>query len=294
MKNETPGINDYLLGTLEALSNEFYKAGLPLIIGGGFSLYLRSVFLAKRRSPRYPLLLSQRPTKDIDVFLTNEIIINPGKAESIKEILRNLGFSIKTEFFQYIKEIEIQGIPREIIIDLLAQPVSSQDLDKVVIKPPRIKPKGVERFHAFFHREAEVINFGLIAISENEPDSKRFNFTNIYLTSVMSFIILKLFAFSDRILDEKKDFGRHHAYDIFASILDMSENDWKSAAQQIEHQSNSQILSEAKLLIMQFFSAEDQLGIIRIRENVQFRSNRTNYNPVIPIFIADLKELFQI
>ncbi|MCC6549623.1 MAG: hypothetical protein IT279_06095 [Ignavibacteriaceae bacterium] len=179
-------------------------------------------------------------------------------------------------------------------MDLLSQPVGSKDLEKVVIKPPRIKPKGVEKFHAFYHREAEIINFGLISVSEKVPDALRGIFPNVFLPSAMSYIILKLFAFRDRIQDEKKDYGRHHAYDIFASILDMDEDDWKTAARQSELQKDSQILKEAKMLAGQYFSAPDQLGIIRIRENVQFRSNRTIYDPVIPIFITDLKELFQV
>lgn len=294
MQHNTPGINDFLLSTLRELGSEFHKAGLPLILGGGFSLYLRSGFLKKNRSPRYPHLQNQRPTKDIDIFLTSDIIINPVKAENIKTILNRQGFTVKTEYFQFIKSTSIDGISKEIIVDLLSQPVSSEDLEKVVIKPPRIKPKGVEKFHAFFHPEAEIINFNLRSVSEYVSDETRADFTNIFLPSSMSFIVLKLFAFRDRIQDEKKDFGRHHAYDIFASILDMDEDDWKSAARQLQKQNDFKIIKEAKLLVGEYFSEQEQSGIIRIRENVIYRTNRALLDPVMPLFIADLRDMFQV
>lgn len=294
MKHETTDTNNHLLRTLIELGHEFKNAGIPLILGGGFSLYLRSEFSNKKRSARYPHLQSQRPTKDIDIFLTSDIIISPVKAEHIKAILSRLGFTVKTEYFQYIKSTMIDGISREIIVDLLSQPVGPEDLEKVVIKPPRIKPIGVEKFHAFFHREAEIINFDLRSVSNYVSDALSGDFNNIFLPSSMSFIVLKLFAFRDRIQDEKKDFGRHHAYDIFATVLDMDENDWKTAALQSEFQKDSQILKEARLLAAQYFSAQDSLGIIRIRENVQFRYNRAIYDPVIPMVINDLREMFRV
>lgn len=57
-------------------------------------------------------------------------------------------------------------------------------------------------------------------------------FQNVFLLSSFSFIVLKLHAFKDRINDDKKDFGRYHAYDIFSSIIEMDDIDWIAAQSQ--------------------------------------------------------------
>ena len=265
-----------------------------MIVGGGFSLYLKTRFLKKSRSPRYTSQPFIRSTKDIDVFLTSEIIIDPVAIENIKSVLFRLDFKVKTEYFQYIKEIQFGDEKKEVLLDLLSQPVQVNDLDKVKIKRPRIKPIDVEEFHAFYHEEAEVINKNLIKLEGLVDSSLKNKFKNVYLLSAFSFIILKLHAFRDRINDEKKDYGRYHAYDIFSSIIEMDENDWKVSKSQFELFKMSSAVSEAIRLINKFFSTELFMGIIRLKENQLYKRNQNEYDSYLKSFIEDIKELFQI
>jgi tRNA A37 N6-isopentenylltransferase MiaA len=46
--------SDHLISALIELANLLETHKIPLIIGGGFSLYLRSFLIHKVRSPRYP------------------------------------------------------------------------------------------------------------------------------------------------------------------------------------------------------------------------------------------------
>ena len=80
--NSYPG-NDLILAALTMLASEFKKAGIPLIVGGGFSQYIKAHLFEKARSPRYEKQLLQRSTKDIDIFLTSEIITNSELIEKI-------------------------------------------------------------------------------------------------------------------------------------------------------------------------------------------------------------------
>jgi len=98
--------SDFLLETLSSIASEFEKHNIPTIVGGGFSLYIKSRFLKKERSSRYPNQTFMRSTKDIDIFLTSELIIDPIAVENIKSVLTNLNFEVKTKYFQYKKEIK--------------------------------------------------------------------------------------------------------------------------------------------------------------------------------------------
>ncbi len=43
--------SDFLLDTLTSIASEFEKHNIPTIVGGGFSLYLKSRFLEKKEVP---------------------------------------------------------------------------------------------------------------------------------------------------------------------------------------------------------------------------------------------------
>ena len=49
------------------------------------------------------------------------------------------------------------------------------------------------------------------------------------IPAAFNFLILKLHAFEDRKEDVESDLGRHHAYDIFATIIRVTEQNWKNA-----------------------------------------------------------------
>lgn len=289
-KSELDG-SDFLLETLSSLAKEFDKIKVPLILGGGLSMYIKIRFMKKKRSPRYQRLPFQRSTKDIDIFLTSDIIVNPVMITNIKSVISYLGFNVKTEYFQFIKEIKFEGSKKEVILDLLSQPVTLRELEKVKVSDTRIRPKDVKEFHAFHHKEAEIINTNLIKVEDFVDRSLTNLFQNVFLLSSFSFIVLKLHAFKDRINDDKKDFGRYHAYDIFSAIIEMDDIDWEAAqAQYISYESNPVII-ESKKIIRDFFSNMNSMGIIRLKENQLYARDREEYDKYINSFIEDLNEL---
>lgn len=80
-KNFSPDQNDYLLKALFELAKELSSFNVPLIIGGGLSLYIRTTYFHKVRSPRYPKQTEQRVTKDMDIFLSSDIIVDSAKVQ---------------------------------------------------------------------------------------------------------------------------------------------------------------------------------------------------------------------
>lgn len=279
---------DTLIDALIELAKLLEGKGIPLIVGGGLSLYIRTIFLTKKRSPRYPKKVLQRSTKDIDIFLTSDIIINPEKIMIIRDSLEVLGYKPKTRFFQFINEKE-NG--KDVVIDILSAPPNPKDIEKTKISKPRIKPKGIERFHAYLVQEAIGLSIGIINVREVTNEIK---FSNIYLPSSFIYIILKLHAFRDRISDDSKDNGRHHAYDIFATVTDMDQADWDNAKEHYNKEFNSDYVKTSQKIIKEYFSDVTQMGIIRLKENELYDRNKDEFINYISDFIRDLKELLGI
>lgn len=292
--NNTQIENDHLISAIIELANHLQKHDIPLIIGGGLSLYLRSFLLHKIRSPRYPKRVVQRSTKDIDIFLTSDLIVDTEKIEILRDSLTALDYKPKTKYFQFTKKIAFGDTTREITIDILSAPPNDKDALKTKIRIPRIKPADVNNFHAYLVNEAQGINFGPIPVENISALSGETKISNIFIPSGFNYVILKLHAFRDRVEDESVDFGRHHAYDIFAIITDMDKNDWETASVHFQSEIESDYIKSSINIINEFFISPTSLGIIRIQENELFKKYSSEFSTYLPDFISDLKLLFGI
>lgn len=285
--------NDSLIAPLIELAKELEKSNVPLILGGGLSLYLRTVLLNKKHSPRFPKRIVQRSTKDIDIFLTSDLIADAEKVSLIRNALNSLGYKPVTKYFQFSKNISAGG-NREIVIDILSAPPSDKDIEKIKTKGIRIKPEGIENFHAYLVKEAKDINLGLIKVNDFSNLNHSADISNLFILSSFNYIILKLHAFRDRVNDESVDFGQHHAYDIFATVIDMDKIDWENAEHHLAANKDEEYIKSSQDIITKFFSEVEQLGIIRLQENKLYQRDKIEYTKYLSDFIKDLKELFKL
>jgi hypothetical protein len=90
------------------------------------------------------------------------------------------------------------------------------------------------------------------------------------------------------------DYGRHHAYDIFATVIDMDQADWENAEHHLSINPTSVYIQSSQNIIATFFSNKDNLGIIRLRENMLYQRDKDEYDKYIQDFISDLKDLFNL
>lgn len=285
--------NASLITPLIELAKELEKSNIPLILGGGLSLYLRTALLNKKYSPRFPKRIVQRSTKDIDIFLTSDLIADAAKVGIIRDALNSLGYKPITKYFQFSKSLSVAG-SREIVIDILSAPPSDQDIDKTKTKGIRIKPEGIENFHAYLVNEAKDINLGLIQVNDFSNLNYSADISNLFILSSFNYIILKLHAFRDRVNDSSVDFGQHHAYDIFATVIDMDKTDWENAKHHLSINQDADYIKSALDIINNFFSEIDHLGTIRLRENKLYQRDKVEYDKYLKDFINDLKELFKL
>lgn len=283
--------NDLLISSLIELTKELERYSIPLIVGCGLSLYLRTVIFKKKYSSRYPKRVLQRSTKDIDIFLSSDLIVDPIKIGIIRDTLNSLGYKPVTKYFQFSKEYP-SFLNRNILIDILSAPPSTKEENKITIKGVRIKPIGIEEFHAYLVKEAKDISLGLIPVNDLSNFHKDTQISNLYIPSSFNYLILKLHAFRDRVEDASVEFGQHHAYDIFATITNMDHSDWENAEYHLNQSRNLEHIKSSQSIISTFFSEKNRKGILRLQENKLYQRYKTEYDSYLSDFIADLKTLF--
>lgn len=286
--------NDPLVGQLIELSVELDAENIPIILGGGMSLYLRQKFFGGR-TPRYPFDIPVRSTADLDIFLSSKLIVDAGKIEILRLVLRRLGYTVVPEArnFHFAKEILLYGQKRRVKIDLLAAPPLDEDLPLVSIRRPRIKPKGTEGIHAYLTDESEGIEIGKLAVATALLDpSFKLNNGILFIPSAFNFLIMKLHAFEDRKGDDTGDSGRHHVWDIFATVVGMGEKDWVTAREHCAAHAGRPYMTKAAEIRRSDFSVRTSPGLLRLRENEAYRRERDQYDKYLDTFIEDLAALF--
>lgn len=290
----TPGENDPLVRHLLELAVELDAKNIPVILGGGMSLYLRQKFLSGR-TPRYPFDVAARSTADLDLFLSSRLIADARKIEYLRRAITRLGYSAlpQARNFQFAKKVTVYGQDRVIKIDLLAAPPRAEDLSRVSIRRPRIKPRGAEGIHAYLTEESEGLEFGKLAVEPRllHPEARLEN-EILFIPSAFNFLILKLHAFEDRKNDEAGDFGRHHAWDIFAAVIRMGEQDWATAKEHRGAHAARAYMKKAISIAKAAFSGRNSLGPLRLRENEAYKGERELYGRYLDLFIQDLAALF--
>jgi hypothetical protein len=290
-------MNDELLQELLLLQADLGHRHIRLILGGGMSFYLRNLYLGPTRAGRYPIQIESRSTNDLDFYFTSDLIVDPKAAEGVKACLATLGYRVNPEAknFQFVKDVKTKGGLRTFKVDLLSQPPLETDSSLVDVKPPRIKPKGVDGIHAYLTEEALGIDIGIVEIELKSLPGAASNQTGIVcLPSSFNYIIMKLHAFDDRKerADEKSDYGRHHALDIFATVSRMNAEDWETAGTHRRKHQGRPYMKKAVAIRKACFSDPMAVGIIRLRENEAYRRNRETLDGYLGQFIQDLAELF--
>lgn len=111
----------------------------------------------------------------------------------------------------------------------------------------------------------------------------------VFLPHPYTFLMMKLFAFKDRLNDANKEFGRYHALDLYTILSTTSEIEWGQALAFRDQKRDDRHSMEAGILVSKHFSALDRPGMIRLRENRYYRPELQ-----LDEFMSALTELFPV
>lgn len=283
---------DPLRKELQALARDLQARDIPLIVGGGYGLLLRTELIRSSGSRTLiPDLPTARSTEDLDIFLKAEVISDPDKTDPIREALDRLGYEpIPTaKYFQFQREVEYLGRVRKVKVDFLAAPVPGELSEKVKADNVRLRPRGGKGLHAHVTPEALTVEEYLIAIDIGEGDE---NLT-IYLPHPFSYLLLKLYALRDRLHDESMSYGRHHAFDLYATIAMMTEAEWEECLRLKQKHKDAPRVIEAHHIAADLFADTTAIGALRLREHIR----STGYNlseERLNVFLETLQELLNV
>ena len=243
----------------------------PLILGGGYGLYLRRTILEREGSrtllDHWP---EARSTNDLDLFLPTELMCDSSRLATLKSALDELGYEpVKgAEHYQFRKDDPDGFIRRGIKIDLLTGPSSSFDGRGVRIDDRRVRPRPSVGIHAHPTDEAITLakNLQQVDLETNSTDGDLKNQT-IFLPHPYTYLLMKLFAFRDQEGDATKEHGSHHALDLYSTIAMMTESDWKQAKKMAVQHSSSTIGQEASRIVNVNFDSPTSRGMLVMRAN---------------------------
>lgn len=273
------------------LLHELQDSDVNLIIGGGFGIYLKMAHV--RRQGARTLLQEwpePRSTNDIDLFLRPELLIEPMQLKPLAEALDKLGYQVVpgAAKYQFVKPGPSGAKAGSIKIDILTGPQKSFEGTQVRADYRRARPKPSVGIHAHPVNEALTLEEGLLSIGlAGKLSSGRSWQAETFLPHPFTFLMMKLFAFSDRFKDADKEFGRYHALDMYAIPATTMEGEWNQALQFRDQYADEPYVMEAGRLVSRYFSAFDRPGIIRLRESRYYRPELQ-----LDQFISALQEIF--
>jgi hypothetical protein len=273
------------------LLHEVQETEVKLIVGGGFGIFLRTVRV--QRSGERTLLQETpeaRSTNDLDLFLRPELLIDAQKLKPLAEALVRLNYQPVrgAEKYQFLKTITNGTIASSLKIDILTGPVSHFNGTSVKADKRRARPNPSIDLHAHPTDEALTLDRGLLpetitgVLSSGHPWK-----AEVFLPNAYTFLMMKLFAFRDRLDDKNKQFGSYHALDMYTILATTTEREWAAACDIRDSCSEETMVIEAGKLIKQHFSAQDQFGILRLKESLYYRPELQ-----ISDFMSILQELF--
>jgi len=273
------------------LLHEIRGTEIKLIIGGGYGIYLKDDYV---RQLKLRTLFENKPearsTNDLDLFLRPELLIQSAKLTPLAEALPRLGYKVieTAKNYQFVKHGPTDSMVGSIKIDILTGPEKAFDGSNVQVDDRRARPNPSVGIHAHPVNESPTLEEGLLSIPIDGTISSGESWRGeVFLPHPYTFLMMKLFAFRDRLQDSNKDFGRYHALDLYSVLATTTESEWKQAEDLRDRFKAEETVSEASHIVSEHFSTAENLGIIRLKESRYFR-------PELQLsgFISNLRQLF--
>jgi hypothetical protein len=282
---------DTLTTAMLDLLKELEGADVPLIMGGGYGLYLRRLQIeAESRQTMVDELPEPRSTNDMDLFLRAELLADSARLKPLREAFGRLGYEVikGAEHYQFAKPLSLSEPQRVMKIDVLTGPSKAFDGTPVKYDKRRARPRPSVNLHAHVCEEALTLTENLTPCFVMGALSSGAGYeSTLWLPHPFTFLTMKLFALRDRLNDTEKDYGRHHALDLYAVIGSMAPAEWQECLELQRRYREEPVVQECVHIVSELFGTGTSMGVIRLKESGYFHSSfRTDE------FVAVLNELF--
>jgi hypothetical protein len=245
-----------------------------LIIGGGYGLYLKQLYVSNNPQIRTLFAVSDLPsartTEDIDLILRAEIVRDSGSMKAIRDSLDRLGFTVvaTAKFTQFVRPMSLGRVK----IDLLSAPLGTF-ASRVPSDRRRVKPRPSVSLHASKLEEAIAVErHGICIPIGGQLSSGESHQTEVLIPQAFTYLLMKLCAYRDRMDDADKALGQHHALDIYRIVgLLTAVEDAHVRALSAEFSGHPTVIDARQVAATHFISSTG-IGRLRIREHPLFKS----------------------
>jgi hypothetical protein len=191
--------------------------------------------------------------------LPTEIVVDLQQMIRFRETLNELKYEpVPTGKFMHFEKQVPEGRVR---LELLTGPMTDDELDKMHTKSlPRIRPKGDLELHAYFHPEAVGMHVEPLPVPLGEGVS-------VLVPNAFSFLVMKLHACNDRLEKENKQFGRHHALDVYRVLAMLTEGEVELVRRLRQEHRDAPAVRRAVQIAKELFSEMTSRGVVRMREH---------------------------
>lgn len=249
-----------IIKQLAELAEACQRKNIKPIICGGLGVYLS--FCRKEDEIQQML----RATQDIDLMFSKHDLLEEAKRQAMAEMI--------TEELEYVvqegkKHFGFRKEPDQ-ELDVLAPPM--EDLKRNNYRLSIVK----STLHAHITEEAEFIDEDLrgISLSETFEDISSEDNVIVYVPCPTNLMIMKLYAFSDRIEGEREGLDRAmaHAFDVYINIMLTNREDFKEGQEFLSRHIDSDIILKTKSIIEHSFSHYEKVGWQTILNSPNFHS----------------------
>lgn len=271
--------------------NSALGGNAELLLGGGLGLYLKQEHL-RTTGARTLLPLDRLPpartTQDVDLFLRAEVIASQDAVSRYRAALNKLGFVVVpgSEWLKFKRDVE----DTEVLLDVMVGPLG-EHAEAIRLKDSRARPRGLggkSGLHAFVTEEALGIETGPLRIPLKGLGSDGNDAScEVLIPRAFPYALMKLGALRDRINDENKQEGRHHAMDLYRIVGLLTEEEVEVSAKLAHEYADHAEIAEGNRTIDTLLAPADGLGRLRLLEYQ--RANRASTPEVDPDFLV--KEL---
>jgi len=265
-----------------------------LLLGGGLGLYLKQEHL-RTTGARTLLALERLPpartTQDIDLFLRAEVIASKDEVFRYRAALDTLGFVVVpgSEWLKFKRSID----GTDVLVDVMVGPLG-EHADSVRLRGLRARPRGLggrSGLHAFATREALGIEREPLRVPLNGvgPD-RNGRSCEVLIPRAFPYALMKLAALRDRIDDEDKQEGRHHAMDLYRIVGLLTEEEAEVSARLARAYADHEETAAGHATIDELLAPPTGRGRLRLLEYQ--RANRVSTPEVDPdLLVAELRRL---
>lgn len=281
-------MNDQLLNsTFLDLHSKFQAQNVKVLLGGGFGLYLKQLDLLDRDSIKTLLSIDAWPlprsTSDLDLFFPIEVLVNLNDMQAVRQTIDDLNFTPieSSRYWQFVQATS------KVKVDLLTGPVDDQTKTQLKIDDRRVRPKGSLKLHARYTPEALELSSNQESIAIKGLLSNGLSYDGVVnIPSPFTYLMMKITAFGDQVENTNKNFGRHHALDVYRIVAMLTERQYDMTINQMTRNAKSSYSKRVKQLAHSLFNSKSDPGILRMKEHDFYRDSMD-----LDAFIVTLKDL---